>query len=389
MLEAFAESMKGVGITNPNPAVGCVVVARNGLEIARGSTQAYRGLHAERFAWTQISNLDLLEEATVYLTLEPCTHFGNQPPCIDLLAQSKASRFVIACTDPNPLVNHRGVEQLRAAGKKVEIGLLSTEISLWNFPFFLQQKFQRPIFILKWAQTLDGQLADDSGQSQWISCPTSRSYAHWLRQKYDAILVGANTFLKDLPKLNARDCATPRQTQPIPIIFDPKGICLQLDKNLQSRISMTTLNMDRRMIYVTCQSNLQSTLPSATNHWITQRANTLNLLITQSMDGPEWAHELAQLLSSQRVTDYLNRPLQSVFIEGGPSTLKLLIKAGYSDFAHVFIAPILTAGHTHRIQMLQMLHNKSSFELATVSKLDSDVLMELVSHEAMNLLLNT
>ena len=226
MLEAFTESLNGVGLTNPNPAVGCVIVDQFGKEVSRGCTEAYPGRHAEAVAFQKVADLKRLENASLYVTLEPCSHQGKQPPCVNFLLNSKIKHIFIARKDSNPLVNGKGIRKLQRAGKEVHIGLFGAEVTAWNFPFFAEQALKRPVIILKWAQTLDGQLADDTDQSQWISGPQARAYTHWLRQKYDVVLVGAKTFLRDTPRLTVRDCALPHHRSPLPIVFDPKGLCL-------------------------------------------------------------------------------------------------------------------------------------------------------------------
>src|SRR6185369_5094681 len=127
MFRALQLAGTSVGISSPNPAVGCVIVGKNGEVLGEGSTQAYRGLHAERVAFQKVKNQDLLEGATIYVTLEPCCHHGNQPPCVDLILHSKVTRVVIARGDPDSRVNGRGIQQLRESGKEVQIGLLSHE----------------------------------------------------------------------------------------------------------------------------------------------------------------------------------------------------------------------------------------------------------------------
>jgi len=378
MLEAFQESMKGIGITNPNPAVGCVIIDSNGQEISRGHTQAYRGLHAERSALNKLDTItasDQLNGATAYVTLEPCSHFGNQPPCVDLFLNSKIRRIVISCPDPNPIINGEGIRKLQAAGKEVSIGLFSPEVSAWNLPFFASQKLKRPFIALKWAQTLDGQLADDSNTSQWISGPVSRSYTHWLRQKYDAILVGARTALADLPSLDVRDCNPPHQSQPLPILFDPKGQCLEADTALQARLSERTFHTDRPLVYVTTNAAAQRRLK---DNWIFKRENITPITL-HSLKSEEWVPELLSLLKSSEIEKLLTHPLQSVFVEGGPATLSIFLKSNQVDFIHAFVAPALSGGLRNRIHLNKLLREKLEFTPVATSQLGNDVLMELMS----------
>ena len=219
--QAFLAGMRNGSIANPNPSVGCVIV--KGLDVlASGCTHVWKGLHAEAEAFAQIQGQNL-EGAHVYLTLEPCTHFGNQPPCVEFFREKGIKKVFISRADSNPLVKGKGIGMLKEFGINVEIGMLDREVTAWNYPFFVQQKFSRPMIALKWAQSLDGCLADDNNGSKWISGPISRKYTHWLRQKYDAILIGASTFLQDTPSLDVRDIELFSKRDPIRIIFDPKA----------------------------------------------------------------------------------------------------------------------------------------------------------------------
>ncbi len=396
MLEAIRESMSGIGITHPNPAVGCILVDSQGHEISRGATQAYKGHHAERVAFERVTRSESLAGATAYVTLEPCTHQGHQPACVDLFftpTGSQIQRIVIASADPHPQVNGEGIRRLRSAGKKVEIGVLGPEATAWNFPFFASQKLKRPAVILKWAQTLDGQMADDLGQSQWISGLISRSYSHWLRQHYDAILVGAKTMLSDLPKLNARDCARPHQGKPLPILFDPHGLCLQADETVQATLKEKTFLKDQPSVFVTHETLLRKYGPA----WIGDLEKVLIVPLKSKLTSnrprserspgrspnpnPEMIPELISLLSTERFTSQLGRPLQSLMVEGGPSTHTAFLKANYADLLTLFIAPILTGGKQNRIALHESLQKDRRFHTASSSRLGPDLLMEMVSQE--------
>ncbi|MEO5970402.1 MAG: bifunctional diaminohydroxyphosphoribosylaminopyrimidine deaminase/5-amino-6-(5-phosphoribosylamino)uracil reductase RibD [Bdellovibrionia bacterium] len=384
MLEALKESLSSVGISNPNPAVGCILVDAQGHEISRGATQAYLGPHAERHALGKISNPELLNNATAYVTLEPCSHHGNQPPCVDLFISSKIKRVVIARMDPNPLVSGDGIRKLLEAGKEVSVGINHAEITAWNFAFFAYQTLKRPIFILKWAQTLDGQLADDQGKSQWITSPIARSYTHWLRQKYDTLLVGAGTVLADYPKLTVRDCDLPHQAQPLPIIFDPRGKLLGISKKQMKDLRRNTLTEGRKFVHII-------TKHAARNHvdsWVNTFPDGLILTLSDSDSDPSGVgliHQLASLMRGPELARALGRPLQSVMIEGGPQTLSLFLQAGYADLLHVFLAPMLSGGEFNRIKLMQLFANSKRFELISSSRLGPDTVMEMVNSNLIGL----
>ena len=378
MYEAFKESLKASGLTSPNPAVGCILVDRNGKEIARGATQPFPGLHAERVAFSQIQNPHQLDQATAYITLEPCTHQGNQPPCIDLILNSPIQRVVISRSDPDPRVSGQGIQKLIQAGKQVEIGLFHSEITAWNFGFFGELALKRPIFTLKWAQTLDGQLADDSDSSQWISGPVSRAYTHWMRQRHDGTLVGAQTLIHDLPSLTVRDCQHKSQHQPTPIIFDPHGRLLTLEDQLREKCLKNLITLDRKVIYITHENSAQlfKKLVSFKDSPVLTLA-----LPTQSSDSKQLIPTLVHSLHSQEICEFLGKRLQSILVEGGAKTLKAWIEAGYADSLHIFIAPLITGGRKHRIFLDRSLTQAASFETLGVQHLGQDTLIEMVSKE--------
>jgi diaminohydroxyphosphoribosylaminopyrimidine deaminase/5-amino-6-(5-phosphoribosylamino)uracil reductase len=189
---ALMESMEGVGRASPNPAVGAVLV-RDGRLLSKGATLAYGDRHAERVALDAVSDRQLLRGASCYVTLEPCAGTGKQPPCTDALLAAGIRRIVVGALDPHPKAAGQGLKALAQAGITVETNVLGGECRAFLFPFLAYQQLQRPVVIGKWAQTLDGHLADDHGHSQWISGKKARAYTHWLRQKYDAILVGVGT----------------------------------------------------------------------------------------------------------------------------------------------------------------------------------------------------
>ncbi len=376
MMEAWTESLKHHGLTQPNPAVGCVLVDAFGKEISRGLTQLFPGAHAEKTAFDRVTNSNSLVGGTAYVTLEPCAHTGRNASCADLLATSPIRRIVIARADPNPLVQGKGIQKLRAAGKDVTIGILSRELTAWNLNFLTQQILKRPLVALKWAQTLDGQLADDSMSSQWISGRTSRSYSHWLRQHYDLVLVGAQTLVSDFPQLDIRDCFRPHQGQPLPVFFDPKGILFQQPKEIQTQIKSRTLKPGRKCILIAPLSVLDKNPRS----WL----HGLSDLVILAQPGHSLAPELIDIISGPEVEKALGRPVQSVMIEGGSKTLTQFISAGYGDIFHCFAAPILTGGEKNRISIKKTLNQATRLHTIASNQLESDILIEMISEEVKN-----
>ncbi|MBS1959581.1 MAG: bifunctional diaminohydroxyphosphoribosylaminopyrimidine deaminase/5-amino-6-(5-phosphoribosylamino)uracil reductase RibD [Bdellovibrionales bacterium] len=288
MEQALLTAMEGVGWTCPNPSVGAVIMdPKTGKEISRGFTQAFRCEHAERMAVLNAKNKPM-DGATLYVTLEPCSHTGNQPPCADLVIKQGIKRVVIGSSDNDPRVNGGGIKKLQDAGIEVVTGIFEDECQAWHFPFLRSREpLHKIVWIAKWAQTLDGDMADAKGDSKWITGPKSRAYTHWLRQKYDVIVIGAETFLKDHPRLTVRDCAQPHRRNPMRVIVDPKN-------------KLATHNLDPEIRVI-----------------------------------KSWGKDLVKEVESIQ----LEPPLQSVMVEGGPALLNALILEDVFDAVHQFVAP--------------------------------------------------
>jgi diaminohydroxyphosphoribosylaminopyrimidine deaminase/5-amino-6-(5-phosphoribosylamino)uracil reductase len=235
MAEAIAEAEKALGRTHPNPAVGAVIV-KGGRVIARGHHARAGAPHAEVAALKQAKAA--AKGATLYTTLEPCNHFGRTPPCSEAILSAGVKRVVFASSDPNPLVNGRGVKRLQKAGVDVVAHVLEQEADALNRPFFKAMRTGLPWVTLKVAVTLDGKLATKSGDSKWVTGPLAREKVHALRSQADAILVGAGTVRRDDPQLTARIAGG---RNPVRVVLGrvPKGAQV-LDK--QAR----TLVFDRR-----------------------------------------------------------------------------------------------------------------------------------------------
>jgi len=197
---AIELAMKAKGKTTPNPMVGAVVV-KNGKIIGRGFHQQAGLAHAEVTALAQAGQA--AKGAQLYVTLEPCSHFGRTPPCIDRIIRSGLKEVFIGMIDPNPLNNGRSVEILRRKGIRVEVGFLEEKLKLMNEAFIKYITKGIPFITVKVAQSLDGRIATKSGDSKWITTDKSRAFAHRMRSGYDAIMVGVNTVLRDDPVLNS------------------------------------------------------------------------------------------------------------------------------------------------------------------------------------------
>ena len=192
------------GDVSPNPMVGCVITNNEGAIIGEGWHKVYGGPHAEIDALASVTDQEELKGATVYVTLEPCAHFGKTPPCANALAALPIKRVVVACQDPNPLVAGKGVEILEKAGIETEVGLCEKEAKAINKAFFWRIVNKRPYVTLKWAETRDGFVARKNYESKWITGSLSRTFVHKLRTDVDAVLIGGATAYYDNPRLDVR-----------------------------------------------------------------------------------------------------------------------------------------------------------------------------------------
>jgi diaminohydroxyphosphoribosylaminopyrimidine deaminase/5-amino-6-(5-phosphoribosylamino)uracil reductase len=282
--------------------VGCVIV-KEGSIIGEGYHRQYGGPHAEVEAVRSVARPELLEGAEVYVTLEPCAHHGKTPPCADMLMELPIKKVVIASRDPNPRVNGKGIDKLRAAGKEVEVGLLEKESQKLNRRFNKYHSGHHPYVVLKWAQTRDGFLARENYDSKWISGSTSRALVHRWRSEEDAILVGYRTAFHDNPRLNCRQYAG---KHPIRVIWDPEN---QLPDHLFVKDGSIP-----SLIYTRNRSEKQENLEYVA-------------LENGSMD--------------QLLQDLRSRKIQSVLVEGGASTLNEVLTKSLWDEARIFDSPVV------------------------------------------------
>ena len=301
MQRALDLAKRGKGAVRPNPMVGCVIVHEEKI-IGEGYHEQYGGPHAEVQAFASVSHPQLLAEATVYVSLEPCSHWGKTPPCANLLVEKGIKSVEIATLDPNPLVAGKGVKLLEEAGISVQVGLLEQEARWQNRRFFCQQEKHRPYVILKWAQTQDGFIARENFDSKRISGTQSRQLVHQWRAEEQAILVGKNTALHDNPQLNVRDWTG---SDPIRLVLDSK---LELPRDL---------HLFDQQIPTLCYTTLKS----------------------EKLTNLEWV-KLPQISLEALLVDLHARQIQSVLIEGGSQTIHQFLAAGLWDEARVFTAPI-------------------------------------------------
>jgi len=221
MHEALALAHGAIGLSEPNPRVGCVITAPDGRVLGRGHTQQAGGAHAEVMALRDATARgESVRAATAWVTLEPCSHHGRTPPCCDALIAAGIARVVMAIEDPNPLVAGQGAARLSAAGVEVETGLLADEARELNIGFFSRMQRGRPWVRLKAAVSLDGRTALNNGASQWITGPEARTDGHAFRKRAGAVLTGVGTVLDDNPRLDVRLVET--ALQPLRVVVDSR-----------------------------------------------------------------------------------------------------------------------------------------------------------------------
>jgi len=265
MRAALQLARRNLGAVWPNPAVGCILVNK-GAVVGRGWTQRGGRPHAETVALAHAGSM--AGGATAYVTLEPCSHHGQTPPCANALIQAKVARVVASVEDPDPRVSGRGLALLRQAGIAVETEVLADEAAELNAGFFLKIRAERPLITLKAATTLDGRIATHRGESKWITGEASRHRAHALRAQHDAVLVGIGTALADDPQLTCRLPGLSARS-PVRVLFDPRlrlPLTAQLIQTAQKVptwvVCYTDADRDRRRILVECGVELVDIAPA-------------------------------------------------------------------------------------------------------------------------------
>lgn len=281
----------GLGTTRPNPMVGCVIVHNNNI-IGEGFTSKYGGNHAEVNAIHSVADKSLLKKATLYVTLEPCSHYGKTPPCSDLIISTKIPKVIIGCLDDNEMVAGRGIQKLINFGCDVTVGILERECKALHKRFFTFHNKKRPYIILKWAETSDGFIAPKTKNKKepvWITNTYSRQLVHKWRAEEQAILVGTNTVIQDNPSLTVRDWTGENPTRVV------------IDKDSKLANNYVIFNNDAKTILIT-KNNLDFS-----NHV---------------------AKQICAMLFKNEIT--------SVIIEGGCKTLQTFINENLWDEARVF-----------------------------------------------------
>lgn len=315
MREALRIARNAMGRTSPNPLVGAVVV-QDGIIVAQGWHRQAGTPHAEIHALNMAG--ELARGATVYVTLEPCSHYGRTGPCAKALIEAGVSKVVVAMLDPNPKVSGNGIKLLQEAGIEVQCGILEAEARKLNEIFLKWITEKMPFVALKTAMSLDGKIATATGESQWITNESSRLKTHQLRDCYDGIMVGINTAIKDNPSLTTR-LPGKKGKNPVRIVVDSRGR-LPVDSKLVTDGQAPTIVA------------VSAAAPEANIEALAERGVQVIAAGTDSVDLKLLMHKLAE------------QKICSVLVEGGGQLNYSLLESGLVDKVYAFIAPKLIGG---------------------------------------------
>lgn len=304
MKRALELASKGLGQVAPNPMVGCVIV-RNNQIIAEGYHEQYGSAHAEPTAIKQVSD-EFLKESTLYVTLEPCSHYGKTPPCADLIISKRIKKVVVGNLDSNPLVSGKGIQKLKDAGIEVEYGVLDKECRTLNKRFFTFHEKKRPYVILKWAQTHDGFISrwplPQEKEDNWITGKESKELVHQWRAQEQAILIGYNTLINDNPLLTTRLASGKNPTR------------LVLSRTIELPTDLNVFNQDAKTI-------------------------VFNPLKNEAKNNIEFV-KIDWNKKAQEVLEYcFKKNISSIIVEGGTNTIYHFMNSNAWDEAQVFVNP--------------------------------------------------
>lgn len=339
MKKALKLARKGIYTTSPNPMVGAVIVSDDEI-LATGYHHHSGGDHAEICALKKIKKTD--KALNLYINLEPCTHYGKTSPCVDEILKSPIKKVFISTIDPNPLVNGKGIEKLKKAGIEVSLGLLEREAIFLNRVFFYNQIFKMPYVILKWAATLDGYIADHNFESKWITNDKARKIGKSLREEVDGILVGANTVLRDNPRLD-REREHPPRKKIKKIVIDPLGK-IPLNYNLFQKGEVIWILKD----------GLKKDVP--------ENVKILNLPLKKGI------FQIDEILKNLK-----EMGINSLLIEGGSKTASLFLKNKMVQEVVLFYGSKILGGGIPAFKDVNLnLKNAIKINMFNLKKLKSD-----------------
>lgn len=352
MKRAINLAKKGAGHTSPNPLVGAVIVKDNKI-IGEGYHEYYGGNHAEVNAMENAR--EDIEGATIYVTLEPCSHFGKTPPCAKEIVKSKFGKVVVGMMDPNPLVSGRGIRIIEEAGIEVVTGILEEDVKELNEIFIKYILTKRPFCYMKYAMTLDGKIASWSGDSKWISSEKSRKYVHEIRQKVSAIMVGIGTVLADDPSLTTRRG----------LEADKDAVRVILDTKCRIPLDAQVLNLDSSVrTIIATGSTFEEKLAVL-------REKGVEIIVTPIKDNRidiKWLFEELGRMG-----------IDSVLLEGGSTINYSALEAGVVDKVMAFVAPKMIGGQKAKTPVegegIEYVRNAVRLDNIDIKRFDDDILI--------------
>lgn len=369
---ALKLALKGVGNVNPNPLVGSIIV-KEGKIIGQGYHEYYGGKHAERNAIE--NSKECLEGSTIYITLEPCFHYGKTPPCVDLIIKKKFKRVVVGMLDPNPLVKGKSIEKMKKNGIEVIVGVKEYECRKINEVFIKYITSKIPYVVLKSAISLDGKIATKTGESKWITCEEARMHTHEIRKRLSAIMVGVNTVIIDNPQLTYRGNNTNNFTNTEEKIYDTEKdrlkevanpIRIIVDSNLRIPLEAKVVkNNDNRTIIAT-------TIDSDKIKKNKLKELGVKIIETKRKDGKVDLDELIVNIGAIGI--------DSILIEGGGTLNFSALKEKIVDKVIFYIAPKIIGGDKSRTSVegdgFINLSDAVNLNEISYSKIGSDLLVE-------------
>ncbi len=365
MLRAIELAAKGGGWTNPNPNVGAVIV-KDGRIIGEGYHERCGQLHAERNAFASLK--EDASGATIYVTLEPCCHYGKTPPCTEAIIEHNIARVVIGSRDPNPLVAGKGARLLREKGIVVEEDFMREECDKLNAIFFHHITTGKPYVAMKYAMTLDGKIATKTGASKWITGDKAREHVHSMRSRYAAILAGIGTVLADDPMLNAR---LENAHQPVRVVVDT-SLRIPMECNLVRSAS----EYETIVACAAIDSNEQA------------KADKKKELEQKGIEVVEMPLQDGHV-SLRSVMEYLqSKGLDSVYIEGGGQIHESALREGIVNYVYAYVAPKIFGGSEAKTPVEGMGINVpdecAKLTLTDMNVLGEDILLEYEVKGGMN-----
>lgn len=352
---AISLAANGKGGVNPNPLVGAIIV-KNGKIIARGWHEKYGEGHAEVNAFKDAKEKNVnIEGATMYVTLEPCSHYGKTPPCALAIINNKISRVVIGQIDPNPIVAGRGIKMLKDAKISVECGLYEDELKYQNRVFLNYVQHKSPWVIMKTAMTLDGKIACSTGDSRWVSGEESRAYTHELRNELQAIMVGVDTVIADNPELTCR-IENRKVRNPIRVVVD----------------STCRIPLDAKLLDTSIARTIIATTNRADENKIEKlKALGVEIIITKQKNKRVSLSDLVQRLG------YLE--IDGLLLEGGASLNYSALEEGIVNEVISFISPKMVGGENSKTPVggegIAKMNEAIELQDVKISQLGKDIMI--------------